>query len=33
MPNPPLNRSAQQRDLPTDKGHQRARLALRWALP
>ena len=27
--NPPLNRSAQQRNLPTGKGHQRARLALR----
>ena len=27
--NPPLNRSAQQRDLPTGRGHQRARLALR----
>jgi hypothetical protein len=27
--NSPLNRSAQQRDFPTGKGHQRARLALR----
>ena len=31
MPNPPLNRCAHQRDLPTGIGHQRARLALRWA--
>ena len=29
MPNPTLNRSGQQRDVPTGKGHQRARLALR----
>ena len=28
MPYPTLNRSAQQRDVPTGKGHQRARLAL-----
>ena len=28
-PNPPLNRSAQLRSLPTGIGHQRARLALR----
>jgi hypothetical protein len=29
--NPPLNPSAKQHDLPTGKGHQHTRLALRYA--